>query len=51
MEGRPRRFPPNDEGVEKDTGGFQPGEGGLAHLQGNLHEPQTFLLLAYLKLP
>jgi hypothetical protein len=30
-EGKPRRFPPNNERVERGMGGFQPGEGSLGH--------------------
>jgi hypothetical protein len=30
-EGRPRRFPPNNEQVGRGVGGSQPGEGGLGH--------------------
>jgi hypothetical protein len=41
-EGRPRRFPPNEEPVGRGMSGSQPGEGGLGHPWGSLHKSQTF---------
>jgi hypothetical protein len=47
-EGRPTMFAPSNEGVERGMAGSQADEGGLVHSPGNLHEPQSFLLLACL---
>jgi hypothetical protein len=41
-EGRPRRFPPNKEGVGRGMGGSQPGEGGLGHPQATYMSPKLF---------
>jgi hypothetical protein len=47
-EGRPRRFPPNNEQVGRGRGGSQPGEGGLVHPQATYISPKLFLLPACL---
>jgi hypothetical protein len=44
-EGRPRRFPPNNEGVGRGLGGSQPGAGVLDHPQATYGSPKLFLLL------
>jgi hypothetical protein len=43
-EGRPRRFPPDNEGVQRGVGGSQPGEGGLGYPWATYTNPKLFLL-------
>jgi hypothetical protein len=50
QEGRPRRFPPNNEGVRKGMGGSQPW-GWSGPSSAIYMNPKLFLLLACLKLP
>jgi hypothetical protein len=47
-EGRPWRFPPNNEQVGRGMGVSQPGEGGLGLSQEIYMNPKHFLLLACL---
>jgi hypothetical protein len=47
-EGRPRRFPPNNEWVGRGMDSPQAGEDGLAHPQATYKGPKLFLLLACL---
>jgi hypothetical protein len=49
-EGRPRRFPPNNEQAGRGLGGSQPGKCGQVHPQTTYMSPILYLLLVSLLL-
>jgi hypothetical protein len=48
-EGKPRRFPSNNEQVGRGMGSSQPGEGGLGQPQATYMSPKLFQLPAFLR--
>jgi hypothetical protein len=50
-EGRPRRFPPNNERLRRDLGSSQPVEGGLGHPWAAYMSLKLFLLPVCFKFP